>query len=248
MGLLQDKVAIITGASRGIGRAVARKYAEEGANIAITARTINDDVQVFISELEALGVKVRAYTSDASSFDAAHALVAEVHKEFGRIDILVNNAGITQDALMMRMTEEQWDNVININLKGAFNLIHAVTPIMMKQRSGNIINMSSVVGVSGNAGQANYAASKAGMIGLTKSIAKEMGSRGIRANTITPGFIITDMTHALSEDVRKQWEAQIPIRRGGTPEDVANVAVFLASDMSSYITGQTINVCGGMNI
>lgn len=248
MGLLQDKVAIITGASRGIGRAVARKYAEEGANIAITARTINDDVQVFISELEALGVKVRAYTSDASSFDAAHALVAEVHKEFGRIDILVNNAGITQDALMMRMTEEQWDNVININLKGAFNLIHAVTPIMMKQRSGNIINMSSVVGVSGNAGQANYAASKAGMIGLTKSIAKEMGSRGIRANTITPGFIITDMTHALSEEVRKQWEAQIPIRRGGTPEDVANVAVFLASDMSSYITGQTINVCGGMNI
>lgn len=248
MGLLQDKVAIITGASRGIGRAVARKYAEEGANIAITARTINDDVQVFISELEALGVKVRAYTSDASSFDAAHALVAEVHQEFGRIDILVNNAGITQDALMMRMTEEQWDNVININLKGAFNLIHAVTPIMMKQRSGNIINMSSVVGVSGNAGQANYAASKAGMIGLTKSIAKEMGSRGIRANTITPGFIITDMTHALSEEIRKQWEAQIPIRRGGTPEDVANVAVFLASDMSSYITGQTINVCGGMNI
>lgn len=248
MGLLQDKVAIITGASRGIGRAVARKYAEEGANIAITARTINDDVQVFIRELEALGVKVRAYTSDASSFDAAHALVAEVHREFGRIDILVNNAGITQDALMMRMTEEQWDNVININLKGAFNLIHAVTPIMMKQRSGNIINMSSVVGVSGNAGQANYAASKAGMIGLTKSIAKEMGSRGIRANTITPGFIITDMTHALSEEVRKQWEAQIPIRRGGTPEDVANVAVFLASDMSSYITGQTINVCGGMNI
>lgn len=248
MGLLQGKVAIITGASRGIGRAVARKYAEEGANVILTARTINDEVKMFIQELESLGIKAKAYSSDVSSFDTAHSLVSEVHSEFGRIDILVNNAGITQDALMMRMTEEQWDNVININLKGAFNLIHAVTPIMMKQRSGNVINMSSVVGVSGNAGQANYAASKAGMIGLTKSIAKEMGSRGIRANTITPGFIITDMTHSLSEDIRKQWEAQIPVRRGGTPEDVANVALFLASDMSSYVTGQTINVCGGMNI
>lgn len=248
MGLLQDKVAIITGASRGIGRAVARKYAEEGASVALTARTITAEVEAFVSELEGFGVKAKAYTSDASQFDAAHALVAEVQQDFGRIDILVNNAGITQDALMMRMTEAQWDEVININLKGAFNLIHAVTPIMMKQRSGNIINMSSVVGVSGNAGQANYAASKAGMIGLTMSIAKEMGSRGIRANTIAPGFIITDMTHALSEEVRKQWEAQIPVRRGGTPEDVASVAVFLASDMSAYVTGQTINVCGGMNI
>lgn len=248
MGLLQGKVAIITGASRGIGRAIARKYAEEGADVILTARTINEEVQTFVKELEALGVKAKAYSSDVSLFDTAHELVAEIHKEFGHIDILVNNAGITQDALMMRMTEEQWDNVININLKGAFNLIHAVTPIMMKQRSGNIINMSSVVGVSGNAGQANYAASKAGMIGLTKSIAKEMGSRGIRANTITPGFIVTDMTHALSEEVRKQWEAQIPLRRGGTPEDVAQVALFLASDMSSYVTGQTINVCGGMNI
>lgn len=248
MKLLEGKVAIITGASRGIGRAIARKYAEEGASVAITARSISTEIEEFVKELESLGVKAKAYTSDASLFDAAHQLVSEVHQEFGRIDILINNAGITQDALMMRMTEQQWDSVININLKGAFNLIHAVTPIMMKQRSGNIINMSSVVGVSGNAGQANYAASKAGMIGLTKSIAKEMGSRGIRANTIAPGFIITDMTHALSDEVRKQWEAQIPVRRGGTPEDIAGVAVFLASDMASYITGQTINVCGGMNI
>lgn len=248
MGLLKGKVAIITGASRGIGRAVAKRYAEEGANVILTARTINDEVQAFIQELESLGVRAKAYTSDASQFDAAHTLIAEVHKEFGQIDILVNNAGITQDTLMMRMTEEQWDNVININLKGAFNLIHAVTPIMMKQRSGNIINMSSIVGITGNAGQVNYAASKAGMIGLTKSIAKEMGSRGIRANTIAPGFIVTDMTHALSEDVRKQWEAQIPLRRGGTPEDVANLAVFLASDLSSYVTGQTISVCGGLNM
>lgn len=248
MKLLEGKVAIITGASRGIGRAIARKYAEEGASVAITARSISTEIEEFVKELESLGVKAKAYTSDASLFDAAHQLVSEVHQEFGRIDILINNAGITQDALMMRMSEQQWDSVININLKGAFNLIHAVTPIMMKQRSGNIINMSSVVGVSGNAGQANYAASKAGMIGLTKSIAKEMGSRGIRANTIAPGFIITDMTHALSDEVRKQWEAQIPVRRGGTPEDIAGVAVFLASDMASYITGQTINVCGGMNI
>lgn len=248
MKLLEGKVAIITGASRGIGRAIARKYAEEGASVAITARSISTEVEEFVKELESLEVKAKAYTSDASLFDAAHQLVSEVHQEFGRIDILINNAGITQDALMMRMSEQQWDSVININLKGAFNLIHAVTPIMMKQRSGNIINMSSVVGVSGNAGQANYAASKAGMIGLTKSIAKEMGSRGIRANTIAPGFIITDMTHALSDEVRKQWEAQIPVRRGGTPEDIAGVAVFLASDMASYITGQTINVCGGMNI
>lgn len=248
MKLLDGKVAIITGGSRGIGRAIARKYAKEGASVAITARNINEEVQAFVAELETLGVKAKAYTSDASQFDAAHELVKEVVAEFGRIDILINNAGVTQDTLMMRMTEEQWDTVININLKGAFNLIHAVTPFMMKQRSGNIINMSSVVGISGNAGQANYAASKAGMIGLTKSIAKEMGSRGIRANTIAPGFIATDMTHALSDEVRKQWEAQIPQRRAGSPEDVAGVAVFLASDLASYVTGQTISVCGGMNM
>lgn len=248
MGLLQGKVALITGGSRGIGRAVARKYAEEGASIALTARHIGDAVKEFTSELQKLGVQAQAYTSDASLFDEAHQLIQQVLKDFGRIDILVNNAGITQDALMMRMSEEQWDTVININLKGAFNLIHAVTPIMMKQRSGNIINMSSIVGISGNAGQANYAASKAGMIGLTKSIAKELGSRGIRANTITPGFIVTDMTDVLSEDVRKQWEAQIPLRRVGQPEDVASVAAFLASDLASYVTGQTINVCGGMDM
>lgn len=248
MKLLEGKVAIITGASRGIGKAIARKYAEEGASVALTARHINEEVVAFVQELEGLGVTAKAYTSDASDFEAAHDLVKTVVEDFGSIDILVNNAGITQDALLMRMTEEQWDNVININLKGAFNLIHAVTPFMMKARSGNIINVSSVVGVSGNAGQANYAASKAGMIGLTMSVAKEMGSRGIRANTIAPGFIVTDMTHALSDDVRKQWEAQIPLRRAGQPEDVAGIAVFLASELSSYVTGQTINVCGGMNI
>lgn len=248
MGLLDGKVAIVTGGSRGIGKAIAHKYAEEGAQVIITARNINSEVEQFIIALNDLGVKAKAYASDVSSFEDTHKLVEDIHKEFGHIDILVNNAGITDDALLIRMTEQQWDNVLNINLKGAFNMVHAVSPIMMKQRSGNIINVSSVVGVSGNAGQANYAASKSGMIGLTMSVAKEMGSRGIRANTITPGFIITDMTDALSEDVRKHWEAQIPLRRGGTPEDVASLALFLASDLSSYITGQTINICGGMNI
>lgn len=247
MGLLDGKVAIVTGSGRGIGRAIALKYAQEGANVVITDLRCDEQVESFVRELEALGVKAKAYSSDASSFEAAHELVEQVVADFGRVDVLVNNAGITRDTLMMRMTEEQWDLVINVNLKSAFNLIHAVTPVMMKQRSGSIINMASVVGVSGNAGQANYAASKAGMIGLAKSVAKEMGSRGVRANSIAPGFIVTDMTGALSEDVRKSWEAQIPMRRGGTPEDVANVATFLASDLSSYVTGQTIHVCGGMN-
>nr|WP_314439201.1 3-oxoacyl-[acyl-carrier-protein] reductase [uncultured Porphyromonas sp.] len=248
MNLLKDKVAIVTGAGRGIGRAIALKYAQEGANVVITDLKIDETVEAFIEELKGLGVKAKAYASNAANFDDAHKLIEEVLADFGRVDVLVNNAGITRDGLMMRMTEEQWDLVINVNLKSAFNLIHAVTPVMLKQKAGSIINMASVVGVSGNAGQTNYSASKAGMIGLAKSIAKELGSRGVRANSIAPGFIITDMTHALSDEVRKQWEAQIPLRRGGTPEDVANVATFLASDLSSYVTGQTIHVCGGMNM
>jgi len=248
MNLLSGKVAIITGSGRGIGCAIALKYAQEGADVVITDLKIDESVEAFVRELEALGVRAKAYASNAADFEAAHQLVEQVVKDFGRIDILVNNAGITRDGLMMRMTEDQWDLVINVNLKSAFNLIHAVTPVMLKQRSGSIINMASVVGVSGNAGQTNYSASKAGMIGLAKSIAKELGSRGVRANAIAPGFIITDMSPALSEEVLKQWESQIPLRRGGTPEDVANVATFLASDLSSYVTGQTIHVCGGMNM
>ena len=247
MNLLAGKTALITGAGRGIGRAIALRFAQEGANVAITDIRITDEVEEFIAQLNAMGVKAKAYTSNAADFDDAHKTVEAVAADFGAIDILVNNAGITRDGLLMRMTEEQWDMVINVNLKSAFNLIHAVTPIMMRQRSGSIINMASVVGVSGNAGQANYSASKAGMIGLAKSTAKELGSRGIRANAIAPGFIITDMTNALSEDVKKQWAAQIPLRRGGTPEDVAGVATFLASDLSAYVSGQVIHCCGGMN-
>ena len=247
MNLLGGKTALITGAGRGIGRAIALRFAQEGANVAITDIRITDEVEEFIAQLNAKGVKAKAYTSNAADFDDAHKTVEAVAADFGAIDILVNNAGITRDGLLMRMTEEQWDMVINVNLKSAFNLTHAVTPIMMRQRSGSIINMASVVGVSGNAGQANYSASKAGMIGLAKSTAKELGSRGIRANAIAPGFIITDMTNALSEDVKKQWAAQIPLRRGGTPEDVAGVATFLASDLSAYVSGQVIHCCGGMN-
>lgn len=247
MNLLAGKTALITGAGRGIGRAIALRFAQEGANVAITDIRITDEVEEFIAQLNAMGVKAKAYTSNAADFDDAHKTVEAVAADFGAIDILVNNAGITRDGLLMRMTEDQWDMVINVNLKSAFNLTHAVTPIMMRQRSGSIINMASVVGVSGNAGQANYSASKAGMIGLAKSTAKELGSRGIRANAIAPGFIITDMTNALSEDVKKQWAAQIPLRRGGTPEDVAGVATFLASDLSAYVSGQVIHCCGGMN-
>ena len=247
MNLLAGKTALITGAGRGIGRAIALRFAQEGANVAITDIRITDEVEEFIAQLNAMGVKAKAYTSNAADFDDAHKTVEAVAADFGAIDILVNNAGITRDGLLMRMTEEQWDMVINVNLKSAFNLTHSVTPIMMRQRSGSIINMASVVGVSGNAGQANYSASKAGMIGLAKSTAKELGSRGIRANAIAPGFIITDMTNALSEDVKKQWAAQIPLRRGGTPEDVAGVATFLASDLSAYVSGQVIHCCGGMN-
>lgn len=247
MGLLTGKVALVTGATRGIGRAIALRFAAEGADVAFTYRSQHEAAQSLIEEIQATGVKVKGFASDAADFEDSHSIVSEVHKEFGRIDILVNNAGITRDGLMMRMTEEQWDEVIGTNLKSAFNFIHACTPIMARQRYGSIINMSSVVGESGNAGQCNYSASKAGLIGLSKSIAKEMGSRGIRANCIAPGFIATDMTGALPEDVRKEWEKQIPLRRAGTPEDVASTALFLASDLSAYITGQVINCCGGMD-
>ena len=247
MGLLAGKTALITGATRGIGRAIALRFAAEGADIAFTYRSQHEAAQSLVSELEALGVRAKAYTSDAASFEDAHKVVEDVKETFGRIDVLVNNAGITKDGLMMRMDEAQWDAVIDTNLKSAFNFIHACTPIMARQRSGSIISMSSVVGVSGNAGQCNYSASKAGLIGLTKSMAKEMGPRGIRANCIAPGFIATDMTGALPENVRQEWEKQIPLRRGGTPEDVAGVAVFLASDLAGYVTGQVVNCCGGMN-
>ena len=247
MKLLEGKVALVTGAGRGIGKAIAMRFAEEGANVAFTDLAINEAVEETVKEIEALGVKAKAYASNAANFDETHEVVKQVVEDFGRIDVLVNNAGITKDGLMMRMSEAQWDAVINVNLKSAFNFIHAVTPVMAKQRSGSIINMSSVVGVSGNAGQCNYSASKAGMIGLAKSIAKEMGPRGIRANCIAPGFIITDMTNQLSQEVKDQWAQQIPMRRGGTPEDVANVALFLASDLSSYVSGQIIHCCGAMN-
>ena len=244
MGLLEGKVALITGASRGIGKAIALKFAAEGADIAFTDIKVNEDT---VKELSDLGVKVKAYASNAADFADTQATVEKIHADFGHIDILVNNAGITRDGLMLRMEESQWDAVINVNLKSAFNYIHAVTPIMSRQKGGSIINMSSVVGVSGNAGQCNYSASKAGLIGLAKSIAKEMGPRGIRANCIAPGFIISDMTAALPEAVREAWVKSIPLRRGGTPEDVAKVALFLASDLSSYVSGQVINCCGAMN-
>ena len=243
MKLLEGKVAVITGAARGIGKAIALKFAQEGAAVAFTDLNEDDNFRNTEKEIAALGVKAKGYASNAADFAQAGATVEQIVKDFGRVDILVNNAGITRDGLLMRMTEQQWDMVINVNLKSAFNLTKAVIPFMMKQRSGSIVNMSSVVGVSGNAGQANYSASKAGMIGLTKSTAKELGSRGIRCNAIAPGFIITDMTGALPEDVRKDWESKIPLKRGGTPDDVANVCTFLASDMAGYVTGQVVHCC-----
>lgn len=247
MGLLDGKVALVTGAAKGIGKAIALKFASEGADVAFTDLVINEAAEETIKEIEAFGHKVKGYASNAADFAQTQEVVDQVMADFGHIDVLVNNAGITKDGLMLRMSEAQWDAVINVNLKSAFNFIHALTPIMARQRNGSIINMSSVVGVSGNAGQCNYSASKAGLIGLAKSIAKEMGPRGIRANCIAPGFIISDMTKALSDEVREQWMKTIPLRRGGTPEDVAKVALFLASDLSSYVSGQVIHVCGAMN-
>jgi 3-oxoacyl-[acyl-carrier protein] reductase len=245
--MLKGKTALITGASRGIGKGIAEKFAQNGANIAFTFASSIEKARAFESELSSkYGVKVIGYQSDASDFAAAQTLADQVVAEFGTIDILINNAGITRDTLIMRMSEDQWDEVINTNLKSAFNLTKACLKTFLKNRYGSIINMSSVIGVTGNAGQANYAASKAGMIGLTKSVAKELGSRNVRCNALAPGFIETEMTSSLNEDVVKQWVETIPLKRGGTTEDVANACLFLASDMSSYITGQTINICGGM--
>ena len=245
MKLLEGKTALITGAARGIGKAIALRFASEGANIAFTDLAVNEETQ---AEIAALGVQCKSYASNAADFAETDALVKQVQQDFGSIDVLVNNAGITKDGLMLRMSEAQWDAVIGVNLKSAFNFIHAVVPIMMRQRGGSIINMASVVGVHGNAGQANYAASKAGLIALAKSIAQEMGPKGIRANAIAPGFIDTAMTQALPEDVRKEWCQKIPLRRGGTVDDIANTAVYLASDLSSYVSGQVIQVDGGMNM
>ena len=244
MGLLTGKTALITGAARGIGKAIALKFAEEGANIAFTDLVIDENGKATEAEIAAKGVKAKGYASNAADFAQTEEVVNQVKNDFGSIDILVNNAGITKDGLMMRMTEAQWDAVIAVNLKSAFNFIHACTPIMMRQKSGSIINMASVVGVHGNAGQCNYAASKAGLIALAKSI----GSRGIRANAIAPGFIETAMTQALPDNIRKEWIQKIPLRRAGQVEDIANVATFLASDLSSYVTGQVIQVDGGMNM
>ena len=247
MGLLEGKTALITGAARGIGKAIALKFASEGANIAFTDLVIDENGQATENEIAALGVKAKGYASNAADFAQTEEVVNQVKADFGSIDILVNNAGITKDGLMLRMTEAQWDAVINVNLKSAFNFIHACTPIMMRQRGGSIINMSSVVGVHGNAGQCNYSASKAGLIALAKSIAQEMGPKGIRANAIAPGFIETAMTAALPDNVREEWKKKIPLRRGGSVDDIANTAVYLASDLSSYVTGQVLQVDGGMN-
>ena len=252
MKLLEGKVALVTGAARGIGKALAVKFANEGADVAFTDLALNDDMMAGIkateAEIAALGVKCIGYAGNAADFAETEKVVAQIKADFGHIDILVNNAGITKDGLMLRMTEAQWDAVINVNLKSAFNFTHALIPIMMRQRGGSIINMASVVGVHGNAGQANYAASKAGMIALAKSVAQEMGPKGIRANAIAPGFIETAMTAALSDEIKAEWMKKIPLRRGGKPEDIADVATFLASDLSSYVTGQVIQVDGGMNM
>jgi 3-oxoacyl-[acyl-carrier protein] reductase len=246
MKLLEGKTAIVTGAARGIGKAVALAFAQEGANVAITDLRIDDNALETEKQISALGVKCKVYASDASNFADTEKVVEQIVNDFGTVDVLVNNAGITMDTLLLRMSEQQWDTVMNVNLKSVFNFTKVVQRIMIKKQSGSIINMSSVVGVGGNAGQSNYSASKAGMIGFTKSIAQELGSRNIRSNAIAPGFIITEMTHKLPPDVKKVWEEKIPLKRGGTPEEVAKVALFLASDLSSYVNGQVIGVCGGM--
>jgi len=247
MKLLEGKTAVITGASRGIGKAIALRFASEGANVAFSDLKYDELAEALEKELGDMGIKGKGYASDASSFEGSEKLVNQVLEDFSRIDILVNNAGITRDNLLLRMTEADWDLIMQVNLKSVFNLTKAIQRTFLKQRSGAIINMSSVVGVNGNAGQSNYSASKAGLIGFTKSIAQELGSRNIRCNAIAPGFIITEMTEKLPEEVRESWAQQIPLRRGGTPEDVANVCVFLGSDLSSYVSGQVINVCGGMS-
>ena len=246
MKMLEGKVALITGAARGIGKAIALKFASEGADVAFTDLVINEAAEETISEIAAFGHKVKGYASNAANFDETHTVVEEILKDFGRIDILVNNAGITKDGLVMRMSEAQWDAVIAVNLKSAFNFIHAVIPGMARLKSGSIINMASIAGQMGNPGQVNYASSKAGLIAMAKSVAKEMGSRGIRANAIAPGFIVSDMTNALPEAVKEEYLKQIPLRRGGTVDDIANAALYLASDLSSYVTGQVIAVNGGL--
>lgn len=244
--LLESKTALITGAARGIGKQIAITFAKEGCNVAFTDISLNEEALQTLAELQSYGVQARAYASNAADYEASHQVVEQVTAEFGKIDILVNNAGITRDTLLMRMNEQQWDDVMQVNLKSVFNFTHAVTPIMLRQRSGSIISLSSIVGVNGNAGQANYAASKAGIIAFTKSVAKELGARGIRANAIAPGFIMTEMTAALSEETLKQFVSLIPMKRGGTTEEVAKVALFLASDLSSYVSGQVIQVNGAM--
>ena len=246
MGMLDGKVALVTGAASGIGKAIALKFASEGADVAFTDLVINEAAQETISEIAAFGHRVKGYASNAANFEETHTVVDEILKDFGRIDILVNNAGITKDGLVMRMTEDQWDAVINVNLKSAFNFIHAVIPGMARQKGGSIINMASIAGQMGNPGQVNYASSKAGLIAMAKSVAKEMGSRGIRANAIAPGFIVSEMTNALPEAVREEYIKVIPMKRGGTVDEIANTALYLASDLSSYVTGQVIAVNGGL--
>lgn len=248
MDLIKGKVALVTGAARGIGRMIALRFAQEGADVAFTDLSRDANMESLEKELSGLGVKGKGYVSDASDYDQTHQVVDQIVEEFGKVDILVNNAGITRDTLLMRMDEEMWDLVIKVNLKSVFNFTKAVQRYMLKARAGSIINMSSVVGVNGNAGQANYSASKAGILGFTKSVAKELGSRNVRCNAIAPGFIITDMTDKLPDNVKEEWIKTIPLRRGGVPEDVANVSLFLASDLSSYMTGQTLQVCGGMSV